>query len=103
MKGRRPIPAATLRRLRNDLPVRELIEGVLELPSKEVEGVFRFLCPSCSEFNTATNPRTNLARCFRCRRNFNAIDLVMAVERCSFVDAVHILQRCLNRGGSPSE
>ena len=58
-----------------------LIKGALRLPSKEIEGFFRFLCPHCGEFNTATNPRTNLTRCFRCQRNFNPIDMVIAVER----------------------
>ena len=103
MKARRRIPADTLRHLRNDLPVRDVIEVCLGLPSKEIEGVFRFLCPHCNEFNTATNPRTNLARCFRCQRNFNPIDLVMAAERCSFIDAVDILESDACRGGSPSE
>ncbi len=102
MRPRRRIPAEQLRRLRNELPIRDLIERVLSLPSKEIEGIFRFLCPHCSEFSTATNPRTNLARCFRCQRNFNPIDIVMSVERCSFVDAVRILDALVS-GGAPSE
>ncbi len=102
MRPRRRISAEQLRRLRNDLPIREVIERQLSLPSKEIEGIFRFLCPHCNEFNTATNPRTNLARCFRCQRNFNPIDIVMAVERCSFIDAVRILEARVN-GGAPAE
>jgi hypothetical protein len=81
------IGKSRLRRLRNDIPIAELIQE-LELPSKEREGYFRFLCPLCNEFHTATNPKTNLARCFRCRRNFNPIDLVIVVRQCSFLDAV---------------
>ena len=65
-----------LRRLRNDIPVRWVIETLLQLPAKEVEGVYRFLCPVCKEFQTGLNPRANLARCFLCERNFNPIELL---------------------------
>jgi DNA primase len=86
-----------LRSLRNDIPIAELIRSHLDLPAKESEGYFRFLCPRCSDFHTATNPRTNLARCFRCRVNLNPIELVMAVEGCGFVDAVKMLTPLLER------
>jgi len=85
-----------LRALRNDLPIDDLIRFRLEVPWKEREGYLRFLCPHCSEFHTATNPKTNLARCFRCRLNFNPIDMVMAVEGCGFVEAVKILTPLLD-------
>ena len=84
-------PSDLLRSLRNDLPINDLIRLRLKLPWKEREGHLRFLCPLCSEFHTATNPKTNLARCFRCGVNFNPIELVMAVEQCRFVDSVKIL------------
>lgn len=84
-------PPDLLRSLRNDIPINDLIRFHLDLPSKDREGYLRFLCPRCNEFHTATNPQTNLARCFRCRVNFNPIDMVMAVEACRFVDAVKIL------------
>lgn len=80
-----------LRMLRNDIPISRLISEFLRLPCKVSEGYFRFLCPLCSEFNTATNPKTNLARCFRCRKNFNPIDMVMAVKSCNFRDAVEMI------------
>jgi hypothetical protein len=32
-----------------------------------------------------------LARCFDCQKNFNPIDLVIAVANCSFLDAVEYL------------
>jgi DNA primase len=86
-----------LRTLRNRIPIADLITDEMDLPSKESEGYLRFLCPVCSEFNTATNPLTNLARCFRCRRNFNPIDIVMAVQKCSFVEAVESLKGLLPR------
>lgn len=88
------LSAERLRALRNDIPIEAVIRK-LGLPAKEVEGYFRFLCPLCSEFHTATNPRTNLGRCFRCRENYNPIDLVMAVEKVSFLDAVSLLERML--------
>ncbi len=62
-------------KLRNSIPIDRLIEDNLKIASKIGEGWFRFLCPICGEFDTAVNPRTNLARCFRCEKNFNPIDL----------------------------
>ena len=82
-----------LRELRNDIPIAWLIAEVLEVPSKISEGYFRFLCPRCREFNTATNPRTNLTRCFRCRENYNPIDLVMITRSLNFTEAVRFLLR----------
>ena len=93
-----------LRSLRNDLPVDWLLE-ILLVPVKISEGYVRFLCPRCAEFNTATNPRTNLARCFRCELNLNPIDLVMLVTRRNFVDAVEFLLELRERreGSGPTE
>ena len=87
--------------LRNDIPVQFLITRVLDIPSKTSEGYLRFLCPICSEFNSAINPQANLARCFRCNKNFNPIDLVIAVRDCSFVDAVRFLQPLLHPKNPP--
>ena len=80
-----------LHALRNVLPIRLVIEGTLGIPSKEVEGVFRFVCPCCHESQTAVNPRTNLSRCFLCKKNFNTIEIVMADRQTSFVEAVKAL------------
>lgn len=91
-------PPELLRSLRNDIPIDALIRSRSDLPSKESEGHLRFLCPLCTEFHTATNPKTNLARCFRCAVNFNPIDLVMVLETCAFVDAVKILLRLRDTG-----
>ena len=82
-----------LRHLRNGVPVRSIIEVLLQLPHKEIEGVYRFLCPICNEFETGLNPHTNLARCFRCQKNFNPIELVMAGRGLSFVQSVNLLLR----------
>lgn len=78
--------------LRNQIPVAALIEKGLGMPSRTSEGVFRFLCPLCHEFNTAVNPKTNLARCFGCGRNFNTIDLVMLVKKTNFVNTISFLE-----------
>ena len=84
--------------LRNHIPIDTLIEKHLKLPSKFNEGFFRFLCPLCNEFQTATNPKTNLARCFRCERNFNPIDMVMIYKGLKFVDGVKYLKTILKNG-----
>jgi len=78
--------------LRNHIPIAALIEDYLKMPTKISDGQFRFLCPLCGEFQTATNPKTNLARCFRCEQNFNTIEMVMTCESTPFVDSVHILK-----------
>ncbi len=88
---KRRFSARLLYELRNFIPVDALIEEKLKLPSKISEGVFRFLCPICNEFQTATNRKTNLARCFRCERNFNTIELVMDVQGMNFVPSVKYL------------
>ncbi len=78
--------------LRNDINVEMLIEKTLRIPCRVTEGCFRFLCPLCNAFDTAINPKTNLARCFRCEKNFNTIDLVMIIRQADFVQSVKFLQ-----------
>ncbi len=80
-----------LRTLRNDVPIDAVIINLLKLETLNVHEILRFRCPLCSNFHTATNHDTNLARCFDCQKNFNPIDLVMTVENCSFIDAVELL------------
>jgi DNA primase len=83
--------------VRNYIPVDMLIKDELLIPSKIRDGVFRFLCPICNEFQTATKPTTNLARCFRCEKNFNTIDLVMRVRGSGFRESVLFLQHLLGK------
>ena len=78
--------------IRNIIPVRLVIADILCIPAKEVEGVFRFVCPCCNESQTAVNPGTNLSRCFLCQKNFNTIEIVMADQRVGFVEAVKTLR-----------
>ena len=78
--------------LRNDINVQVLIEKTLRIPCRVTEGCFRFLCPLCNATDTAVNPKTNLARCFRCEKNFNTIDLVMLIRQADFVQSAKFLQ-----------
>lgn len=80
-----------LRRLRNQIPIEDIIENELDILCKRIEGYFRFLCPCCGDFHTATNHETNLARCFKCGENFNPIDIVMAVKKWEFRETVEFL------------
>ena len=80
-----------LRRLRNEIDIDQVINR-LRLETRSSKKILRFRCPVCHGFHTATNPRTNLARCFDCRVNYNPIDLVMAVTAKSFVDTVEYLK-----------
>ncbi len=79
--------------VRNYIPVDMVIRDQLQIPSKIRDGFFRFLCPMCNEFQTAVNPVTNLARCFRCEKNFNTIDLVMKIKGYGFKESVFFLKR----------
>ena len=70
-----------------------LIKEVLNIPCKSRQGRFSFLCPLCKQFDTSINYKTNLARCFACEKNFNTIDLVMAIRQSDFVDSVRFLKK----------
>ena len=80
-----------LKRLRNDIDI-DLVIKRLRLETRNSQKIFRFRCPLCHGFHTATNAKTNLARCFDCQRNFNPIDLVMAATARSFVQTVEFLK-----------
>jgi len=77
-----------------------LIKEILQLPSKTSQGQFRFLCPLCSQFNTATKRETNLARCFHCQRNFNTIEMVMETKNMDFIQSARFLQKLLSENTS---
>lgn len=89
--------------LRNNIPVDILIRDHLQIPSKIRDGSFRFLCPLCNEFQTAVNPATNLARCFRCEKNFNTIDLVMEIKGYGFRDCVLFLKQVITAPQVPAD
>ena len=86
-----------LRRLRNDIPIDQVISVLLNLEVRDDPKNLRFRCPLCKNFHTATNHKTNLARCFDCKKNFNPIDMVITVGNCGFVDAVNILKKSIDQ------
>lgn len=88
------IPPDRLRALRNNVSVLAVIHH-LAIPTKARGARAAFRCPACGGFHTATNPLTNLARCFTCQRNFNTIDLVMAERAFTFLEAVDLVARLL--------
>lgn len=90
--GNRCLSSSLLYALRNEISVQMLIEKTLSIPCRMTEGRFRFLCPLCSGYDTAVNPKTNLARCFQCEKNYNPIDLVMLDRQVDFVQSVKFLQ-----------
>ena len=92
---RQRLSAEFIRALRNEIVINDLVISILKLPCKYSEGYLRFLCPLCCEFRTATNQKTNLARCFRCQKNFNPIDMVMMVKNHRFIEAVRFLEPLL--------
>jgi hypothetical protein len=85
---KRCFSSSQLYAMRNEINIEMLIEKTLGIPSRVTKGCFRFLCPLCNGFDTAVNPKTNLARCFRCEKNFNTIDLVMLIRKTNFVQSV---------------
>jgi len=87
-----------LRAIRNDLPMKVTIlrlgrHGPI---SKEIEGYFRFQCPACEELRATVNPRNNLAHCFCCGRNWNNIDVLLALGW-DFLPAVDVLKQWLRQ------
>jgi len=92
---KRRFSAQHLYRLRNLIPIDVLIAENLSIPCTQSQGHLRFLCPLCRQFKTATMQKTNLARCFRCAKNFNTIDLVMLWQNTDFVQSVKLLTALL--------
>ena len=86
-----------LRMLRNQIPIDAVIVNLLNLEVRNERKILRFRCPLCFNFHTATNHKTNLARCFDCQKNFNPIDLVITVAKCNFVEAVKYLKESLEK------
>ncbi len=81
--------------LRNHIPITALIEDILGMPIRRVNGFFRFGCPDCDGFHTGVIIGKNLARCFDCRKNFNPIDMVMCRRKIGFAKSVHFLEKLL--------
>jgi hypothetical protein len=78
--------------LRNQVNIDRVID-LLMLDTRQGKDLRRFRCPLCDRFHTATNPKTNLGRCFECQKNFNPIDLVMAATAYDFIETVEFLKK----------
>ena len=76
--------------VRNEIDIDWLITQQLNL-ERQFNGMWRFCCPLCQQFNTATQKKTNLSRCFNCQKNFNTIDLVIYSKKINFIPSVHYL------------
>jgi hypothetical protein len=97
-------PADFLREIRNQIPIEKVIVSLLNMEVRHTSKLLRFRCPCCYNFHTATNRNTNMARCFDCSKNYNPIDLVMSVCKCSFLDAVEYLkEKYIEKSALPSE
>lgn len=85
-----PFTKQQLFAVRNEIDIDDLITDKLNL-QRQFNGLWRFQCPLCQQFNTATQKKTNLSRCFSCQKNFNTIDLVIYAKKINFVPAVQWL------------
>ena len=92
------IPKEQLEVLRNEVPIKDLISKKLEISCiNDDDGYFRFECPICKQYDTATNKDTNLGRCFSCERNYNPIDITITHLKLTFLDTVEYLIQILDR------
>ncbi len=87
---------AQLFQVRNEIDIDWLISDKLNL-ERQFNGLWRFRCPLCHDFNTATQKTTNLSRCFSCQKNFNTIDLVIYCKKINFSPSVNFLLSLLNK------
>ena len=88
------ISAEHLRSMRDDVDVADVIR-MLEIPVEHRGRRVAFRCPNCTRFHTALNRDFNLTYCFRCKRCFNTIDLVMEERNYTFLQAVELLEPLL--------
>lgn len=82
--------------VRNTIDIDWLINEKLNL-RKQFNRIWRFQCPLCQQFNTATQKKNNLARCFSCQQNFNTIDLVIYSKQINFIPSVTFLITLLSK------
>ncbi len=89
-----PIDNLLLGRLRNDLSLLSVISK-LDIPTTKRGNRLSFRCPLCGSLHARVNDRINLGHCFRCQKNFNTIELLMAERGVEFPEAVAWLERLL--------
>ena len=87
--------------VRNEIDIDWLINEKLSI-ERQFNGAWRFRCPLCQQLNTATQKKTNLARCFSCQQNFNTIDIVIYTKKINFVPSVRFLLALLDKKTPPS-
>ena len=92
-----------LHELRNTIDFSHLFRRLGWPWNRRADGVIQFVCPKCCESQTSVNPKTNLARCFRCERNWNPIDFTMDVGRMEFLEAYGYLGEMLPRPPDPDD
>ena len=91
-----PFTKQQLFQVRNEIDIDWLINEKLNI-ERQFNGAWRFRCPLCQELNTATQKKTNLARCFSCQKNFNTIDIVIYTKKINFVPSVRFLLSLLDK------
>ncbi len=91
-----PFTIQQLFQVRNEIDIDWLINEKLNL-KRQFKSLWRFQCPVCQQFNTATQKKNNLARCFSCQQNFNTIDLVIYSKKMNFVPGVQFLLALLEK------
>jgi len=92
-----PFTKQQLFQVRNEIDIDWLINEKLNI-ERQFNGAWRFRCPLCQGFNTATQKKTNLARCFSCQKNFNSIDIVIYTKKkINFVPSVRFLLSLLDK------
>ena len=91
-----PFTKQQLFQVRNEIDIDWLINEKLSI-ERQFKGAWRFRCPLCQELNTATQKKTNLARCFSCQKNFNTIDIVIYTKKINFVPSVRFLLSLLDK------
>jgi len=91
-----PFTKQQLFQVRNEIDIDWLINEKLNI-ERQFNGAWRFRCPLCHELNTATQKKTNLARCFSCQKNFNTIDIVIYTKKINFVPSVRFLLALLDK------
>ena len=90
-----PFTKQQLFQVRNDIDIDWLINDKLQI-ERQFNRLWRFQCPVCQQFNTATKKKNNLARCFSCQKNFNTIDLVIYSKKLNFIPSVNFLLALLD-------
>ena len=91
-----PFTKQQLFQVRNEIDIDWLINEKLPL-ERQFNHIWRFQCPVCQQFNTATQKKNNLARCFSCQQNFNTIDLVIYSKKVNFEPSVQFLLSLLEK------